>query len=209
MSTRADTAFGEEGGDGKRRRKPSVLTVVYGGVARWAGDGVCHHCPTTRPNERKRVRETSEGAKPPSESPVYSWCIVLFDWFCSKLEVCLVIRSAPMNCAAWCKWCSISHLFLPILIHASITSPFVLKSYLIILDEYLPSVDSVELDGCLFQYLFHILSYLSCHDRARSARSFPSFVIKYSLNVQLLNTSRRLHHLCKCFNSLSGSVLVV
>ena len=31
-----------------------------------------HHCPTTRPNERKRVRESSEGAKPPSESRVCS-----------------------------------------------------------------------------------------------------------------------------------------
>lgn len=32
-----------------------------------------HHCPTTRPNERKRVRETSEGAKPPSESRALSY----------------------------------------------------------------------------------------------------------------------------------------
>ena len=67
----ADTAFGEEGGDGERRRKLGVLTVVYGGVALPTEDGVSHHCPTNRPNERKRVRETSEGACPPSEFRVW------------------------------------------------------------------------------------------------------------------------------------------
>ena len=42
------------------------------GYGAWWLLSVPHHCPTTRPNERKRVRETSEGACPPSEFCV--WC---------------------------------------------------------------------------------------------------------------------------------------
>ena len=59
------------------------------GYGAWWLLSVPHHCPTTRPNERKRVRETSEGACPPSEFCVWCCMWIRIGDHCTKRRCCL------------------------------------------------------------------------------------------------------------------------